>query len=154
MTSPLIRHAATLFLVSGASYWFLEWGYRHLIAVSPPLTPIVEAFPLEAMHFVMVVWFLLIAVPPSAIAFAIAFGLRRGLSAIPPRLAIALAIVPVLLLETRNQFLLWHYEDVWRVSIFNIFRFAFAIEFVCAFVAGLVLWGRREGSPTANFQAG
>lgn len=135
---------ALIFAASGASYWLLEWGYRHLLAVSPKVTPIVTKFPPEAMYVVLLVWFFLFAVPLCIGALAIAFMLQRGGGSVALATAIALAVVPVILIESWNQFALREYDDVWRVSIFNTLRFAFFLEFIVAFVGGLILGARRR----------
>lgn len=155
MTARRNWNFALIFAASGASYWLLEWAYRHLLAVSPKVTPIVTKFPPEAMYIVLLVWFLLIAVPPCLGALALAFLLRRGGGSVALATGIALTMVPVILIESWNQFALREYDDVWRVSIFNTLRFAFFLEFIVAFVAGLILGARRQSTHTsAPAQAG
>jgi len=142
-----------IFAASGASYWLLEWGYRHLIAISPAVSPIVTKFPPEAMYVVLLVWFLLIAVPPCLGAFAIAFLLQRGRSSIALGIAIALTVIPVILIESWNQFALRGYDDVWRISILNTLRFAFLLEFILAFVAGLMVGPRLSSRAPAELKS-
>jgi len=100
------------------------------------------------MYFVLLAWFLLIAVPPSFGAFAIAFALQRRRGSVALGIALVLTIAPLVLIESWNQFALRGYDDVWRISIFNTLRFAFFIEFIVAFVGGLLLAARHQSTPS------